>query len=217
MESLKNQLSQYTARQLENFFPDGSAVSSNELGVAVETSLSSLSECFSYIRGRYFEGKFSKVFNPLNGDHYAMYLYRLANTVYKDIGDEKLASKIFLLNKALHGIDAFYKVELPKIFVFVHPQGTILGRGVYKDFFCIYQGCTVGSKHPDLVYPEFSERTILYANSTVLGRSKIGKNVVFGAGSILIDRTIEDNQLVLGGPPNLIRPLEFNPLNSVFF
>lgn len=210
MDSLGRNVSTYLAKQLENLFPDGEPPGP-DLGAATERALLSLKTCFSHLKPKYFQGPFETTFNRLNGDHWAMFLYRVSHAVHTQEGNQKLASKIFLLNKALHGIDAFYRVELPEVFLFAHPLGTILGNARYGNFFCAYQGVTVGSKIVDggYVYPRFGERTVLLANASVIGDCEIGANVAFGAGASLIDGAVAANSLVLGAyPNNRIRPLE---------
>ena len=37
----------------------------------------------------------------------------------------------------LHGIDVFFTVDLPDIFLFCHPLCTVLGRAQYSDYFLV--------------------------------------------------------------------------------
>ena len=73
-----------------------------------------------------------------------MFLYFLSQE-YKSDENEELASRFYLLNKYLFGIDIYYEVNLPKIFMFIHPVGTVLGRAEYNDYLVVYQRCGVGS------------------------------------------------------------------------
>ena len=130
-----------------------------------------------------------------------MYLYLLSNTIWKNDGDIACASKIFLLNKTLHGIDVFYSVELPEIFLFVHPIGTILGNAKYSNYFVAYQNCTVGSTE-DGIYPSFDEEVALYSGSSVIGNCSIGTNSIIGSNSFIINSDIGSNKVVLGAYPN---------------
>ena len=211
MQVLANELNKYLSKQLVTFFPDGKEVESN-LASPIATSLKELKECFSYINNKYFTGNFEQTFSYLNGDHYAMFLYKVCHNVYCQTHDEVLASKVFNLNKALHGIDAFYKIKLPSIFLFVHPLGTVLGNAVYSDFFCVYQGCTIGSKTLG-VYPVLKGRTILYSNSTLIGSTTLGSDVILGSGATVIDQVIPAKTLVLGVKPNQ----KLNEVNPMYF
>ena len=64
-----------------------------------------------------------------------------------------------------------------------------------------YQNVTVGSTVQG-IFPEFSEKTILYSKSSVIGDCKIGKNVIIGANSSIINHNVQDNSVVLGNYPN---------------
>lgn len=199
----KELLCQYVSAQLNNFFPDYINVESRNISQYIDDTLDRLEFCFKHIQKPYYnygEG-IEMCFNYLHGDHYAMFLYILSNTIYKVDKNENLASKVFLLNKALHGIDAFYNIELPEIFLFVHPVGTILGRAKYEDYFVVYQNCSVGATEEG-IYPTFSKETILYSKCSVIGNCKIGNNVVFSANATIINTDILSNSVVLGNFPN---------------
>jgi len=192
----------YLGRQLEFFFPDGNNARENELKKVVECSLEELKVSFSHLSDKYFQGEFENIFSFLHGDHYSMFLYLVSKNFYKLLGDENQASKAFLLNKALHGIDAFYKINMPEVFLFVHPIGTVLGNATYGNFFCVYQNCTVGSKVDNSIYPTFGERTCLYAKVSVIGDCRCQANVIFAANSSLIATNVSANKMVLNNYPN---------------
>lgn len=196
-----NDLAVYTARQLAFFAAPGTRFSAAALQPFLLETRHRVETCFRAIRRKYFfeNGRF--VFSHLHGDHYAMYLYLLGNTVHRAGGRPELAQALFLLNKALHGIDAFYAVELPEIFLFIHPLGTVLGNARYRDYFIVYQNCTVGST-TDGLYPQFDEGTVLFAKSTVIGDCRTGKNVVFGANSFALNLKVSSGTTVVGTFPN---------------
>ena len=128
-----------------------------------------------------------------------MFLYYLSNSIWKDTQDDILPSKLFYLNKIMHGLDLFYSVSMPDIFLLVHPVGSVLGNASYSNYFICYQNCTVGS---DIDYPLFDEGVVLYAHASVIGKCNIGKNVRLGAYSFVINTDIPDNVTVLGQYPN---------------
>jgi serine O-acetyltransferase len=106
------------------------------------------------------------------------------------------------LNKYLHGIDAFYEVELPDIFLFVHPLGTVLGRGTYSDYFLVYQRCGIGSNHD--VYPVMKEFVTLRPGSSILGNCIVEENCTIAAGSLLLDKNLGENTLYIGNPRDYV-------------
>lgn len=193
-------LSLYLSRQLELFFPDGQTVDLNTIESFVNNAIQRLKVCFEPITLKYYVEDGSSVFNHLNGDQYSVFLYLVSNSAYKN-GDLIIASKIFLLNKSLFGIDAFYSIKLPEHFIFVHPLGTVLGNASYGDYFIAYQGVTVGGIHGK-GYPSFSESTVLYSNSSILGNCTTGSGFVMAANATLINSIIPDNSIILGNYPN---------------
>ena len=195
-------LCKYVCKQLEFFFPDSrnDIIGKREIDVALER----LEFCIDKINLKYFHENGISLFNYLHGDQYSMFLYLLSNTLYTK-GNERGPEKLFNLNKALFGIDAFYAIHLPDIFYFCHPLGTILGNATYKDYLVVYQGVTVGS---DLDvgghggdYPVLGERCALLANTTVIGKCKVGDNVIFATGAYIRNIDISADNIVFGRYP----------------
>jgi len=201
MDSLTNMMLNYVLKQCEYHFPDGITPDKTEAHSIISQGLSELKTCFSYLRDPYFSGDFLKTFNYLNGDHYSMFLYKISHISFLKFNNVNFSEKLFQLNRSLHGIDAFYKIKLPPVFQFAHPLGTILGGAEFGNFFCVHQGCTIGNKEAG-GYPSFGEGVILFSGASIIGKSKIGNNVVFGAGSRQIDGNVADNTLVLGQHPD---------------
>jgi serine O-acetyltransferase len=192
----------YTAAQLNTTCPDPHPVRPDDLRPAMPEALARLGHCFSHVDNKYFFDGQQSVFNHLHGDQYAMWLYFLSNTLYRQGGDAAVCAKLFLLNKALHGCDIFYEVALPDIFLLVHPLGTVLGRGAYSDYFVAYQRCGVGSNHD--IYPTFGPHVTLRPGAAVLGQSTIGSHCQIAAETLVLDKTIEEGTVVMG-PPNQLR------------
>lgn len=208
-------LEKYVFKQLNTFYPDGNLPSIELLSNCVSRSLDRLRLCFDAINLRYYRRGSDSYFNHLHGDHYASFLYLMSFYAFKQ-GDEILASKLFLLNKTMFGIDAFYGIELPSHFIFVHPIGTILGNATYSDYFVVYQGVTIGSTTKG-VYPEFSKSTILYANSSIIGECNTGENFILAANASMVNQKINANSVVLGAfPQNKILENRNNLINEYF-
>lgn len=122
-------------------------------------------------------------------------------------GGIREADCIYYLNKIMNSCDWFYAIELPEIFYAEHPVGSVLGRARYGDRFFIYQGCTVGgnvNKDGILSYPIIGKNVWLYAGSSILGKCRIGDNVIISAGTRIINREIPSCSIVFGNSPNLI-------------
>ncbi len=197
----KRDLFKYVINQINCFFLDGDRVTDQDLDKYVDVTINRLSVCFKEIKKPYYYNCGKNIFNHLHSDHYAMFLYILSNTIWVTDRNEILASKVFLLNKALHGIDAFYSIKLPEIFLFVHPVGTVLGNANYSDYFVVYQNCSVGATE-ELIYPTFKGETILFSKSTVIGNCNIGSNTILGANSFIINTDVKNNSIVVNSYPN---------------
>jgi serine O-acetyltransferase len=186
-------------RQLSFHYPDQHEINTKTLQHCIENAIRRIRKCFDHISLKYYVQGNNSYFNHLHGDHYASFLYLASNEAYL-AGDEILASKLFLLNKCFFGIDAFYAINLPVHFLFVHPLGTVLGNAKYDNFFVVYQGVTIGSTNKG-EYPVFSSSTILYSNSSIIGNCYTGKNFVLGANASLVNTNIPDNKVVVGKFP----------------
>lgn len=156
------------------------------------------------------EGKYFgpiPVFNPYHSVKYMIFLYALSNELFKQYGRNILSDKVYYLNKIMNGVDLFYEIEMPKRWCAEHPVGSVMGRAQYSDGFIFFQCCTVGGTRDqdgNLYYPEIGKNVRMYANSSILGKCKIGNNVNIGAGAIVKNQDIPDNSTVFGQSPNLI-------------
>lgn len=211
----RGQLGAYVARQLTAFFPDG-RVAPRRLARALTLALDRAEHCFARIHLKYFSDAGEAVFNHLHSDQYAMFLYLLSNSLYRLEGDVPLASKVYALNKALHGLDAFYEVELPAVFAFQHPVGTVLGRGLYGNYLFVYQRCAVGA-NLDGVYPTLGDGVVMFSGSAVIGACTVGSNCWLSVGAVVMDVDIPADSVVFGRAPRLtVRPTARHVRRDVF-
>jgi len=192
-------LAAYVEHQVAHLFPDGFKAPAGAWSAAVSRALAALSRCFSRIAIAGYTREGEAALSHLHGDRYAVFLALLAREFHRE-GDAGLASRTYLLNKALHGLDLFYEVELPEVFLLVHPVGTVIGRAKLGNFLCVYQNCTIGGTplNGTLEYPRLGEGTILFAKSTLIGRCDLGDRVVMGAGSMLVNASAPAGSLVTG-------------------
>lgn len=119
-----------------------------------------------------------------------------------DSFNNELSDKIYGLSKIISSADIFYGVKLPSIWFFDHPQGSVIGRADYSNFFSFSQGCTVGNNKG--IYPQFDEHVSMFSDSKVLGNCKVGHHVIFSANSYVIDQDIPPLSIVYGVSPNII-------------
>jgi serine O-acetyltransferase len=187
----KNELVNYTLNQLNAFYPDNALVRFDDLEAHTDVVLDRLDFCFKHVAfNRYFNGT-ETLFNHLYADHYVMYLWFFSNTVWKDNQNPNLASKLYYLNKSLHGFDCMYDTKLPNIFLIFHGVGTMLGKADYNDFFVSLQGCTVGSNKGK--YPTFGKGVALAANSSAIGNINLGDRSTISTRTTVFERDIPAN------------------------
>lgn len=197
-------LCRLAARQTGYLFCDDDLVVAADMLPSARVAMARLEHCFSKVANAYFFDGQRVLFDHLHGDQYAMWLYLLANQLHRDQAPAAWCKKLFLLNKALHGCDVFYEVELPSVFLLVHPLGTVLGRGRYADFLIAYQRVGIGSNHD--TYPTLGRHLTLHPGSAVLGNASIGDNCSIAAESLLLDRDLPPNSVYIGNPrDHLIR------------
>jgi serine O-acetyltransferase len=190
----------YVSTQIENFFPDRRQMNSGVLRVSVLDALALYEHCCAGLTRKYFSDGKHALFDHINSDQYAMFLYLLSRTSLAK-GAEDIAARVYYLNKILHSLDIYYTVELPEKFMFSHCVGTVLGKAVYGNYFRVAQNCTVGNE--DSLYPVFGEEVALYKGSTVAGAARIGNNVQVSAHTFIRGQEVPDNVIVFGSSPEL--------------
>jgi serine O-acetyltransferase len=191
------ELTEYATRLMAHLVPDGTDHAPS--AGAVDEALARIERCFSGIHRKYYAQGDDVPFDHLNGDHLATFLYFLANSAWTRDGDAVTATKLFAVNKALHGLDLFYSVRMPEVFLLVHPVGSVIGNADYQDELVVYQNCTVGAK--DGVYPRFGKGVVLFSRTSVLGATVVGDDVVFAANSFVLDTEVPAHSIVVGQHP----------------
>ena len=164
--SSRNALLGYVIMQLEHFFPDGQTGMKQIIGSGFDEALIRLEICINSIK-MWRSGEF----DYLHSSQYAIFLYFLANTLWRRGGDIRICTKLFFLNKTLNGIDCFYEIEMPEIFFIGHSVGIVLAKATYGNYLVLYQNSTVGKNHG--IAPVLGDNVILYPNTAVLGSSHI--------------------------------------------
>lgn len=188
---IENFLSSYVAKQINNFFPSENQEVLIDLGL-ISAALNRTNTCLSKIKGVAPNG-----FNYLNSGQYATFLYFLSNIIWKKKIGVDVATKIFLLNKALNGIDLYYEIEMPDFFLIGHTVGMVFAKALYSDYCIFHQGCTVGRVLDDR--PIFEKGVVLYPNSSVIGGCYVKENTVLSAGVHLINIDTPGNCYVFMG------------------
>lgn len=196
---------QYVMRQIENFFPSlGEPLIIEQTWV--EEALERVNYCVH--RTKVFEGR---DFDPLISGQYATFLYYLSYVVHGMNVGNQIPSKLFLLNKALNGIDLFYEVKMPSVFLIGHTVGMVFAKATYGSHCVFHQGCTVGRSGEDR--PILESGVVLYPNSSVIGACHIAENTVISAGVQIINKSTPGNCIVFPGKNG---ELEFKPIEEYY-
>lgn len=170
-----------------------------------DMALARMEECLSIPAHKHADTQ-PVLFSPYHSAQFSVFLYYLANSAYLCGSEIVLPTLLYYLNKVMHSVDWFYEVCLPVTFGVEHPIGSVLGRAHYANGLFLYQGTTVGGS-PDaegiVQYPTLGENVVLFANASVLGRCKIGANVMLGAGACVVNQDVPTNSIVFGHSPQL--------------
>lgn len=183
-------LSDYVKHQLNNFFPDLNTVASAEILESVQTALDKMEHCLSKAALNRYKKDGEPYFNHLFSDSYMLFLCYLSNSVWQNTNDPALSSKVYCLNKSLHAFDCMYDNKLPDIFLIIHGFGTMMGKASYRDYFVIYQGCTIGATHG--IYPTLGKGVSITANSSVIGKAVIGDFSTISTRTTIFQKNIPE-------------------------
>jgi serine O-acetyltransferase len=181
LHSSRSELLDYLTAQLRNFFPDRAADPRPALDKDLDEALARLRGCINAARMWKADE-----FDYLHSSQYAMFLYFIANTVWRNQKDERLCTKLFYLNKALNGIDCFYKIKMPDIWFIGHSVGIVFADATYGNYLVAYQNSTVGKNHG--MAPKLGEGVVLFPNSAIIGDCAIGPRTFLGQGQSIIDQ-----------------------------
>jgi serine O-acetyltransferase len=201
----------YLETQLNNFYPDGRSVRPL-IDQYLDEALTRVLRC---INGVVIWDE--NVFNYLHSSQYTLFLYYLANSIWRHSADrDGVCTKLFLLNKALNGIDCFYEIEMPDIFFIGHSVGIVLAKAQYSNYLVLYQNSTVGKNHG--VAPVIGSGVVLYPNTAIIGRCRIGSGTVLSQGTSVINADTPENKTVFNSADAKLtfRPTKRNILNDIF-
>ena len=187
----RQQLLEYLVAQLDHVFPDGRPFRP-ELDRHLDQALSRLSHLIRAVR-MWPEDQF----DYLHSTQYAIFLYFLANTIWREERAQEVCNKLFGLNKMLNGIDCFYEIQLPEIFFIGHTVGIVLAKATYGNYLVLYQNSTVGKNHG--VAPVIEDRVVLYPNTSIIGRCQVRSGSIISQGTRVINRDTPGNCLVFDG------------------
>lgn len=190
--SLTNsELFTYLSSQLCNHFPDGGCLHS--LQKIVPDALYRLEICINSVK-LWPQGKF----NHLHSTQYSIFIYLMSRIAYESNFNLDICTKLFLLNKALNGIDIFYEIKLPSKFFIGHSLGIVLSKAHYDEYLVLYQNCTIGKNNGNA--PHIGEGTIVFPNAAILGNSITSPFTTISYGARLVDSSTPPNSIIFNNP-----------------
>ena len=194
LSQTQEELSIYLSRQINNLFPDKHEVLPGQLEKCIKIAISRLDFCFSRVSNPHYNTGAESIYNHLHTDHNIVFNWFLSNTIWQQTKNDKLASKFYYLNKAIHAFDCMFDTALPEIFLIFHGAVTVLGKATYSDYFIALQGCTVGMNKGK--YPVMGKAVTLTAHSSLIGDCVVGDHVTLSGYTNVIDRNIGSNTIV---------------------
>jgi serine O-acetyltransferase len=190
-------LAAMVSRQIENFIPDGHDAAP-AIAAAMPKALQRTRHCVNQVKA-WREGGF----DALVSGQYATLLYLLSRQVWLQEGDAAVATRLFLVNKALNAMELFYEIELPEVFLLGHTPGLVLAKATYGLHLVLHQNCTVGRKlNGDR--PVIESGVVLFPGAMVTGRCLLRANTVVAPGVCLVDTDTPGDCYMVNSPEGVV-------------
>lgn len=201
----------YVRTQITHHFPLGEDAELLLIDSCMTEALARLEHCIAQVK-MWTPG----AFDLLHSSQYCIFLYFLANTIWRREKARTVCTKLFLLNKALNAIDCFYEIELPEVFFIGHSVGIVLAKATYGNHLVLYQNSTVGKNHG--AAPIIEEGVVMYPNTAIIGNCLVRRESIIGQGVSVIGRETPGNCMVFRGPAqNLLFKQPSRRILSDFF
>lgn len=190
----QKQLEKYIEKQLDVYLPDGYLVDEQILSLGIGRALERCEACFEHILlPNYRNAKKEAFFSHLHMDQYATFLYFLGNSIWTQTQEKILCDKILNLNRILNGFFISYKCDMPNVFVFAHPVGSIIGNARYSDGLYISQNVTINTDEN----LEIGRGCFLGVGAKIIGGQRIGDRCSFGTDVVIYNQQISDDSVCL--------------------
>ena len=91
-----NDLQTYVVKQLNNFYPDNNIVTSNQFNSVLEIAIDRVDYCFKNMVYERYNKNDQTILNHLYSDQYLVFLWFLANTIWKRKAGYRISHKTIL-------------------------------------------------------------------------------------------------------------------------
>lgn len=212
VDQTRSGLLDYTCAQVANLAPDGRGDAvRRDVDAYMDEALGRVGVCIDHVR-MWKPG----AFDYLHSSQYCIYLYYLANSIWRGTGERGSCTRLFLLNKALNGIDLFYEIEMPKAFFIGHSVGIVLAKASYGERLVFYQNSTVGKNHGEA--PVIEDEVVMYPNTAIIGRCTVGAGTILSQGVSVLNRDTPGDCVAYAGAAGdlVFRPAKRNVIADIF-
>lgn len=139
------------------------------------------------------------------GNETAVFLYRLGHNIYCENPENPLIEILHSTMRECCACEIYFSNQIGVGFEVIHGVGMVLGsRNIIGNGFKIFQGCTIGHRNRGEPGAIIGSDVVLYANSAILGRVRIGDHVVIGSNSLVMS-DIPSNSIVYGNPAKVVK------------
>lgn len=101
-----------------------------------------------------------------------------------------------------YGIQVSFSNDIGGGLCFAHFSCIVIDCEKIGKNLTIYQGCTIGAVHGK-GEPTIGDNVVMYAGAKVVGKIKIGNNIVIGANAVVLE-DVPDNAVVVGVPGKVV-------------
>lgn len=145
----------------------------------------------------------------INPGYSVLFTYRIGwylhNSKYKIFRALALRKRMQLIFKK--NCDISFVSTIGNRLRLVHPLGIVIGAGVViGNNVTLFQNVTLGSdgkRGKQKSYPIIEDGVVIYADSVILGKVRIGKNAIVGAKT-LVNIDVPPNHIAVGTPCKII-------------
>lgn len=154
-------------------------------------------------------------FDKLVSWQYATFLYKLGHLCLRSGVGIAATDRLFLLNKALNGLDLHPQIELPQMFFLSHTNSAVFARAEYSEYSVFHQNITVGRKGTKR--PTMERYLVMYPASMIIGNCYVRENTVLAPGVRLVDKDTPGNCYVLEDKKGSVRFREIDHIHATNF
>jgi serine O-acetyltransferase len=183
------QIARYISQQVDGLYPDDHGNTYDLIRQDIKEAFDRLHFCMDHVK--IWRGT---EYHPLHSEKNTVFLYYLANTIWRNRKNTNICEKLFYLNKTLNGFHCFYETNMPDIFFVGHSLGIVLVNMTYPRYLVLYQGTTVGKNHGK--GPIMEEGNVLYPGSSIIGECHIRARSYISQNTSVINHDTPGNCLV---------------------